>query len=228
MKKRDIERIEKDKEIDLLLEMPEGQSELLDIFQSHCEKSAVVNLLESTLHLDGNIIECGVFRGASIWMMARTIKDKAPQKYIYALDSFEGFPENQVTDKDTSFFRPVSKLAKKFQHANDVPDRIERVFEAYGIKGKPLVGYFEKTLPQLEHETYCFVHIDSDTYLSHIECLNALYDKVVSGGVIVFDDYKQKRWPGATKAVDEFLASRPEKPQLDSSREHSAWYIRKI
>lgn len=228
MKKRDIERIEKDKKIDFLLETSEGREQLLEIFQSHCEQSSLVHLLESTLHLEGNIIECGVFRGASIWMTARTLKDKAPEKHIYALDSFEGFPEKQVTDKDTSLFRPVSKLARKFQHANDVPDRIVRVFDAFGIKGKPLVGYFEKTLPLLDDETYCFAHIDSDTYLSHIECLNALYSKVVAGGVIVFDDYKQKNWPGATKAVDEFLASRPEKPQLDSSRKTPAWYIRKV
>ena len=33
-----------------------------------------------------------------------------------------------------------------------------------------------------------------------------VYNRMVKGGCIVFDDYDKKPWPGATKAVDEFLS----------------------
>jgi hypothetical protein len=41
--------------------------------------------------------------------------------------------------------------------------------------------------------------------------LTALYEKVVPGGLIMFDEYRDDRWPGATKAIDEFFAGRPER-----------------
>lgn len=43
-------------------------------------------------------------------------------------------------------------------------------------------------------------------YESVRACLESLYDKVVSGGIIQFDDYGY--WKGARKAIEEFLAKR--------------------
>jgi hypothetical protein len=34
----------------------------------------------------------------------------APDKHIFALDSYEGFPEAQISAKDTSWLRPEWKL----------------------------------------------------------------------------------------------------------------------
>jgi hypothetical protein len=41
-----------------------------------------------------------------------------------------------------------------------------------------------------------------------------LYDRVVPGGFILFDEYDRvDEWPGARQAVDEFFADKVEKPQ---------------
>jgi len=50
---------------------------------------------------------------------------------------------------------------------------------------------------------------------------------MVEGGVIVFDDYHAKKWPGATKAIDEFFLDKPEQPLKCTEREASAWYLTK-
>ena len=47
-------------------------------------------------------------------------------------------------------------------------------------------------------------------------------------GCIVFDDYDQKHWPGATKAVDEFLIDKPEKIKFSKKKDNPAWYIIKV
>lgn len=39
--------------------------------------------------------------------------------------------------------------------------------------------------------------------------LQALWDKVTRGGVVIFDEYAIADWPGETVAVDEFLADKP-------------------
>jgi O-methyltransferase len=82
-------------------------------------------------------------------------------------------------------------------------------------------------LPALRDRTYCFIHVDCDIYESHLDCLNLLYDRLVPGGIVVFDDYAQPKWPGATRAVDEFFADRPERPVKLASRQNPAWYVRK-
>jgi hypothetical protein len=50
------------------------------------------------------------------------------------------------------------------------------------------------------------LHIDTDVYEPASVILNNLYDRVVSGGLIVFDDYATV--PGETQAVDEFFADK--------------------
>ncbi|NDG09881.1 MAG: hypothetical protein EB112_04210, partial [Actinobacteria bacterium] len=50
-----------------------------------------------------------------------------------------------------------------------------------------------------------FLHIDLDLYEGYESALKLFYEQVVTGGVIFFDEYNAEAWPGATKAVDEFV-----------------------
>jgi hypothetical protein len=49
------------------------------------------------------------------------------------------------------------------------------------------------------------LHIDVDVYEATMACLEHLYEKVVRGGIMVFDDYGQVE--GATKAINAFVKS---------------------
>lgn len=227
MKARDRERIDQDIRIDALLDSAEGRARLLEDIRAESGRRDIVALLDEALPLDGDIIECGVFRGASVRLLAEAAHRAAPGKTIYACDSYEGFPEGNVTAKDTTLFRSTSRLSEKFRVAGDVPRLLDRYFSAFGFRGQVVKGYFENTLPTLKPYRYCFIHLDCDTYSSHRQCLDLLYDKLSPGGILALDDYHQAKWPGATKAVDEFFAGRPEKPQLSGNREKACWYVRK-
>jgi hypothetical protein len=50
------------------------------------------------------------------------------------------------------------------------------------------------------------LHIDVDVYDAAKCCLDYLFDKVVSGGVVILDDYGSVG--GETRAVDEFIETR--------------------
>ena len=223
MKKRDLQRITDDDRIDELLSTCKGQREYWKELKRQCEQSSLIALLEDALLLEGDIVECGVFRGRSVKKICRTVKEIAPEKIIYACDSFEGFPENGIQSVDTTFFRRKSKLQRKFSVAQDCLPRLKRFATTYDVQLKIVSGYFENTLRTLPSEKFCFVHIDCDSYQSHMECLNTLYDKLVPGGLTVYDDYHERKWPGATKAIDEFLSNKVENPMLSQARRSPAW-----
>jgi hypothetical protein len=78
--------------------------------------------------------------------------------------------------------------------------------------------FFDKTLSSYEGRI-ALLHLDGDLYESYKVSLEALYDKVVSGGIIMFDEYADPRWLGARKAIDEFFStSRKWLPHTQNAR----------
>jgi hypothetical protein len=45
------------------------------------------------------------------------------------------------------------------------------------------------------------------------------------GGVILFDEYNDPPWPGCNRAVDEFLADKPEKLELINMNNYQKYFI---
>jgi len=64
-------------------------------------------------------------------------------------------------------------------------------------------GLVEQTIPTQAPDRIALLRLDTDWYESTRHELEHLYDRVPSGGVIVFDDYGF--WEGARQVVDEFL-----------------------
>ena len=220
-------RILKDQELDKQLESQTGRDEYWAELLDRCNQDSMYSLLESTLHLPGDVIECGVYRGASITKIGRVLAEHEVDKQITGCDSFEGFPEEKVGRVDVGYFRFLKRIRKKFKAADDVPARLKRFFNYFNVRGRTEKGFFSDTLHKFSNDRFCFIHLDVDIYESYIECLSALYDKLEPGGVVVFDDYGSPKWPGAKKAVDEFFADKEETPTLSTDREEPAWFVRK-
>lgn len=229
MKRIDQRRIRLDDDIAKLMETEAGKDEYWRRLDAECAHSPLIDLLDESLELDGDVIECGVFRGASTRRIGRRLTERSPTKKLFACDSFEGFPQDRILGKDLNpfRFRFRHKIRGKFARAADVPVRLMQFFEAYRVNGYVVKGFFSDTLPKLVRRKFCFIYIDCDIYESHLDCLNILYDQLVPGGIVMFDDYAQPKWPGASRAVDDFFAGRPEKPQHLATHHGTAWYVRK-
>jgi hypothetical protein len=173
-----------------------------------------LQLLERCAPLDGDVIECGVFRGKSLLRIATWLKQHGVRKSIHGLDSFDGFPVDGIGEVDLGPGRTVQKVRGRFRGASDAPRSILRTAADLDLPIRLHVGLFDETLPRLigSGRKFCFVHIDCDIYESYRHCLEKLYDATVPGGIILFDEYRCPMWPGATQAVDEFFADKPEKP----------------
>ena len=227
MKRVDRLRIRLDDEIARLIETEAGRAEYWRRLDGECNQSSLIALLEESLKLDGDVIECGVYRGSTTRLMGRRMAELAPSKTLFACDSFEGFPQDRILDTDLGPFRFRFKIRRKFKHASDVPQRLTQFFDAYRVNGCVVKGFFADTLPKLRPRKYCFMFIDCDIYESHLDCLNALYEQLVPGGIVVFDDYAEPKWPGASRAVDEFFADQPAKPVRLASGQRPVWFVRK-
>lgn len=228
--RRELLHQRSDHELDRTLETEAGRESWWRALKDQADEDSMVGLMETTKNVAGDIIECGVYRGSSLFRMCRALHDTGARKNVIACDTFQGFPEETVTSRDSTLFRTASKLRSKFRVANDVPDRIARFAQVFDMPISACCGPFNETLPKLllnEDLRFSFVHLDVDLYESYKFCLDLLYDRVSPGGLVVFDDYESRRWPGAKRAIDEFFAERVAKPERSSIRVRSAWYVQK-
>lgn len=169
------------------------------------------DMVEQVQEVDGDIVECGVSIGYGALLFTLFSDYIGRPRIYYGFDSFEGFPDPVEKDETTpikgkGFWATPPDTVLKVLHDGQLSDEIihERI---HLVK-----GWFDQTLPRYAGRI-ALLHLDCDLYEPYKLALETLYDKVQPGGVIMFDEYGDTRWPGATKAIDEFFRDRPEKVQ---------------
>jgi len=163
-------------------------------------------LYKKIMNLPGEIIECGVFKGMSLIRFAtfREILESQFSRKIIGFDAFGKFPDNVTMETDKEFIVNFEKEAGNGIPKDDLENilrykNFQNIFLLKGFIPDVFNNYFEnKPATQI-----ALLHIDVDVYEATKACLEHLYEKVVKGGIIVFDDYGQVN--GATKAINEFL-----------------------
>lgn len=184
-------------------------------FLAHAE------LFRQTVDVPGDIAEVGVFRGAGLltWanlLEAYCIGDRT--KVVVGFDNWAGFSELSPEDG-----AEVEALQKKPGGFSPAPYLAElesaiRIFDSDRFVGwKPRIqlvqGDIEQTVPGFVRDNpgvrFSLVHLDCDLYRPTKAAIAALWPRLSRGGVMLFDEYAIRDWPGETKAVDEFLESVP-------------------
>jgi hypothetical protein len=158
-------------------------------------------------HLEGNVVECGVGRGRSFLYLSYLVHTENKNRMLWGFDSFEGFPE--PTAEDESIRNPkkgdwsdTSELdIRNLLLTSELPP--EFVSQQIVL----VKGFFETSLEHYSGDKIALLHVDVDLYQSYLTVLETLYPRVVEGGVLLFDEYSEEavKWPGAQKAIDEFL-----------------------
>lgn len=140
-------------------------------------------------------------RGKTAFLIADAISEKGRGRILHLFDTFQGMPEpDPERDRipkgifgDTSL-KEVKALLQRFDFL------------------KFHQGELSSTVPSCHGECFCFVHVDVDHYRPILECCHFFYQRMVAGGVILFDDYGFPSTPGAREAVDGFFRERLESP----------------
>ena len=186
-------------------------------FYLSCDTSRVAKMLahyelfKLSLDVPGDIVECGVFKGASLsrFAMMRELFPSPTAKSIYAFDTFGRFPETEYVPD-----QPVrSKFISDAGENSISAEQMKIVLEHKGIKSG--VNYVEgditDTVPQFISTNpdiqFSFINLDTDIYEPAKTILEFLYPRLAAGGVMILDDYGV--FPGETKAVVEYFAGVP-------------------
>jgi O-methyltransferase len=164
-------------------------------------------LARQALHLPGDFIETGVWKGGTAILFAKLIHEhSAPGRKLHLFDTFSGMPSTHDYDAyykggefaDTS----VEAVRAKLPHTDFVSFH---------------PGLVPDTFKGCENLRFAFAHIDLDIYQSILSACEFIYPRLVTGGVIIFDDYAWSTCPGARRAVDEFFACRTMRPLVLSN-----------
>jgi hypothetical protein len=163
-------------------------------------------LYKTIINIPGHIFELGVYKGASLVRLAtyRDVLENDFSRKIVGFDSFGEFPTNRLNlSSDLEFIEGFEGAGG---HGLD-KDELTSVLSNKGFDNFELVkGNVFDTLPlyleQHPETRLSFLHLDMDVKEPTEFALELLYERVVPGGLIVFDDYNAVT--GATISVDEF------------------------
>lgn len=164
--------------------------------------------------LEGDFVECGVWRGGNIILYKLLNDFYGLDKIIFAYDTFEGMtaPEDIDMDSDgNSAYKLLNESIKseylKNIHCvakiNSVKRNILKYSNLENINF--IIGPVEKTLLLEKNlpKKISVLRLDTDWYSSTKIELEILYPRLVHGGVLIIDDYGH--FKGARKATDEFF-----------------------
>ncbi|HEV8292066.1 MAG TPA: TylF/MycF/NovP-related O-methyltransferase [Tepidisphaeraceae bacterium] len=171
-------------------------------------------------NISGALVECGAWRGGASFLMAQILKlTGTRERKVWLFDSFEGIQPPQEIDG------PAAKAWAKNKEGPMYFNNLRAPLDDVRAAARDLElleytefvpGWFDKTLSANRDRIgpIAIFRIDADWYASVKCCLEELYDQVVEGGLIIFDDYYT--WDGCAAAVHEFLGQRSLAHRIES------------
>lgn len=169
---------------------------LVDIYR--CYELWQLVLKINSLNPGTAILEVGVWRGGTAGIMSQQLSNLKSMATLYLADTFEGVAKAGAKD---SFYTGGEHNDTSQQIVEDVLNNKSRY-----LHYKILKGIFPDDtaheIPSTEQFGLC--HIDVDVYDSAKDILEWVWNKLIPGGVVVFDDYGFHSCTGVTKLVEEY------------------------
>jgi len=145
---------------------------------------------------DGGILEIGVWRGGTGALMAKRALMAGSRSPVYLCDTFEGVVK--AGSHDVHY--------KGSEHADTSQHVVEDLLRTLNVTNVQILkGIFpDQTAHLIEAGTRLkLCHIDVDVYQSAKDVMAWIWDRMLPGGIIVYDDYGFSICEGITKFVNE-------------------------
>ena len=198
---------------------PAPVSEKLSDFAKYVPREALSRFLvkyeifKRVLHVQGSVIECGVFNGAGLMTFAQISEMLEPlnhQRKIIGFDTWSGFPHVASEDGE----------AQEDNFSGASYDELRRGIELWNstryLKHIPKValvrGDICETVPifieQNPETVISLLYLDADLYLPTKTALEYFVPRMPKGAIVAFDELNDCYWPGEAAAVLDTLGIR--------------------
>lgn len=152
--------------------------------------------------LPGDFVECGVNRGfLSAAVMAHLQWEKV-DKQFYLFDTFAGLDKAQLSPEE------VQSIWKTF--STIYPDcfaEAQKTFQRYP-NARLVRGSVPDTLATVPIERVAYLSIDMNCVKPEVAALDYFWPKLVTGAVVLLDDYGHRGHERQKEAIDRLMASK--------------------
>jgi O-methyltransferase len=153
-------------------------------------------LVEQTASLEGSLMEIGVWRGGTGALIAKQAERSGIDDPVYLCDTFTGVVKASERDQ----------IYKGGEHSDTSIRKVQTILARLQLKNvKILTGIFpdetEHLVPASERFRFC--HVDVDVADGAKDIVDWIWDRLVIGGMMVYDDYGFMVCGGVTQFVNE-------------------------
>ena len=159
----------------------DGTEEKKRIWKNHIYCS----FFENGLKIEGDLIECGVYRGFASAVACHYLNfQKFTKKKLFLFDTWDGIPNDQL-DNIRKQYDIINKKYKSKDNLLIVEKRFRKFKNVIKVKGKIPDIFKSIKLPK----KISFLHLDMNTHIGEIAALKVLFPRLVKGGVCLLDDF---------------------------------------
>ena len=155
-----------------------------------------------------NFVECGVCDGLSTYFaITSSIAEKISNHKFYLYDSWGPMGDEFLSESELKIKKNPTWKGSKYNNIDiEITKSNLRKFEGLVVYNK---GYITDELEYAENpNSLVWMHIDLNGAKPTLSMLNYFHDKILKGGVILFDDYGWRGYEDTRKTIDKFFETK--------------------
>lgn len=155
----------------------------------------LLQMCRQTQDLDGDIFEAGTCSGGTARLILDYLVLQKVRKTAWLLDTFEGY--QKIDRQQDGAHVEINQCRGKSY------EEVERLLANDTVAVKLIKGLIPATLADVKTNRISFAHIDVNLYEPTLTATEFCLQRLVPGGIMVFDDYCWPATYSARKAIDE-------------------------
>lgn len=148
--------------------------------------------------LEGAFVECGTNTGIMSLAICNYIDFNATDKHFYLFDTFKGIPVDQISPQEQALGREAENTMYE-----ECYETTKNNFKAFP-KARLIRGRVPDSLETVDIDKVCYLMLDMNITKPELAALTHFWDKLVSGAIVLMDDYGWMAYHNQKMALDAF------------------------